>query len=100
MLAPLALQRLVKLLDAESENVQLEASKQLLDRAGYGRPKDDSQFVHQIGRGEMKIIIDLRSPTQRGESNIIEGKSLSNRGSLPLDGKPLALSRPIRGSEI
>jgi hypothetical protein len=82
-LAPLALRRLVTLLDAESEHVQMEASKQLLDRAGYGKPKDDSKFIHQIGHGESKIIINLSySPTHEGDKIIEADHRLE---AVPLD---------------
>ena len=101
MVAPLALRRMMSLLDADSENVQLEASKQLLDRAGYGRRKEDDQQIHQIGKGEIKVIIDLRAPSSRNEGTIIEGERLPDRDPLlPADNKPLAISRPIKGSEI
>jgi hypothetical protein len=71
-LAPLALRRLVALLDAESEHVQIEASKQLLDRAGYAKPKDDSRFIHQIGHGDSKIIINLSYSPEPEDVKIIE----------------------------
>ncbi len=47
--APLALKRMISLLDADSEHVQLEASKQLLDRAGFTRTREDPKQVINIG---------------------------------------------------
>jgi hypothetical protein len=53
--APQALQRLLSLLDAGSEYVQLEASKQILDRSGFG--KADQQV--RLESKDVRVIIDL-----------------------------------------
>jgi hypothetical protein len=53
--APVALTRMVSLLHADSEHVQLEASKQLLDRSGYGK----GSTVMKLQAGELTVNIDL-----------------------------------------
>ena len=53
--APRALQRLLGLLESRSEYVQLEASKQVLDRAGFGKPEDKYRYSN----GSVNINIDL-----------------------------------------
>jgi phage terminase small subunit len=55
LVAPRALNRLASLLDANSEYVQLEASKQILDRAGFGKVTDDVKITH----GTVRVRIDL-----------------------------------------
>lgn len=42
--SPVAVDKMVNLLEANSENVQLEASKQILDRSGISAPSNDTNI--------------------------------------------------------
>jgi phage terminase small subunit len=53
--ATAALQKMVGLLDADSEHVQLDAAKQLLDRAGHTKP---SRGIH-VNTAELNVHINL-----------------------------------------
>ena len=54
--APKAVHRLVALLDANSEYVQLQASKQILDRIGMMKPAEHLSMRN----GSVTVEIDLR----------------------------------------
>ena len=55
--APRAFRRMVHLMDmADSEHVQLDASKQVLDRAGYVA---DREGILKQSIGKVEVIIDL-----------------------------------------
>lgn len=59
---PLAIRKLVALLEADSEHVQIEAARQILDRAGVLKP---SKNRLNVSTSTGSIRIDMRSPAER-----------------------------------
>jgi hypothetical protein len=86
-----ALGRMGRLVDAESEGVQFQASKDLLDRAGFKAPEQST--VRVMG----DIRIDLSAPSRRRETvdgthslNVVEGE-----GGLKTEGLPLSTPQTL-----
>ena len=86
-----ALGRMGNLVDAESEGVQFQASKDLLDRAGFRAPEQST--VRVMG----DIRIDLSAPSRRREAvdgthsrDVVEGE-----GGLKTDRLLLSTPQPL-----